>query len=133
MEWTDEDRTPPMRRIKYEVGHAISGYTSDNPPAYFINLRQARAYAVEEVDQYLESEDAFDGNGKRYRPGHDNHITVTKEGPHKWRLTRPMGWSRYVYVADVDEALYFDADGEVWERKEDGEGDITWEHVNLDW
>jgi len=136
-----------MRRIKYEVGHAISGYTSDQPPAYYTNLKHARAAAVAEVRDYLEAEEAYDDNGKRYPVGHDNHITVTKEGPYKWRLTRPMGWSRYVYVADVDDDLFFDADGEVWQRTTTRHLNllatdpavptvgvtVTWEHVSQDW
>ena len=133
MPWTPEDRTPPMRRIKYEMGHAIGGYLPDSAPSYFTNLKHARAAAVEEVGEYLEALGAYDDDGNRYPVGHDNHVSVSKEGDYKWRLSFGSGGSRYVYVDDVDEALYFDDQGEVWERQEDDEGDVTWEHVSLDW
>jgi hypothetical protein len=127
------ERFGPMRRIKYEVGHAISGYLPDNAPVYFTNLRHARAAAVEEVREYLEALGAYDDEGDRYPSGHDNHVSVSKEGPYKWRLNFGYGGSRYVYVSDVDESLYFDAEGEVWERKESPDGAVTWEYVAQDW
>ena len=135
MRWTDEDRTPPMRRIKYEVGHAISGYTPDSSPMYFTNLKAARAAAVEEVREYLEALGAYDDHGKRYPVGHPDHVSVSKEGDYKWRLSFGTGGSRYVYVDTVDEVdgLYFDDDGEVWSRIVTPEDVVTWEHVNLDW
>jgi hypothetical protein len=122
-----------MRRIKYEVGHAISGYLPDNSPAYFTNLKHARAAAVEEVREYLDALGAYDDKGKRYPVGHEDHVSVTKEGPYKWRLNFGMGGSRYVYVDDVaNDGLYFDDDGEVWSRIVTPENVVTWEHVSLD-
>jgi hypothetical protein len=127
------ERFEPMRPIRYEVGHAISGYLPDNSPMYFTNLKAARAAAVQEVNEYLDALGAYDDKGRRYPVGHDDHVSVTKEGEYKWRITFGMGGSRYVYVDDVrNDGLYFDDDGEVWSRIESPEGEVKWEHVNLD-
>jgi len=123
-----------MTHIRYEVGHAISGYLPDNAPAYYTNLKTARAAAVEEVRDYLEALGAYDDNGKRYPAGHENHVSVSKEGPYKWRLTRPMGWSRYVYLCDVPEDnLYFDSLGDVYAKETTPEGRIAWVEVPQDY
>lgn len=134
MSWLSREHTPsaPMRRIKYAMGSGISGYPTEND-CYFTNLKAARAAAAEEVEQYLEALGAYDANGKRWRPGHDNHISLSKEGPYKWRLDGGQGLSRYVVVWDVEESLYFDEDGDVYERKEDAEGKVTWEFVPQDY
>lgn len=133
MFWTDERRTLPMRPIRYEMGHAISGYLPDSSPSYFTNLKAARAAAVEEVGEYLEALGAYDDHGNRYPVGHENHVSVSKEGPYKWRLSFGYGGSRYVYVDDVrNEGLYFDDNGEVWARIVTPEDAVIWEHVSLD-
>lgn len=131
---TPEDRTPPMRRIRYEVGHAIGGYGPDSAPSYFTNLRAARKAALEEVSDYLEALGAYADDGTRYPPGHESRVDVSKEGPYKWRLTFGMGGSRYVYVDDVSrDGLHFDDQGEVWSRIVSPEDAVIWEHVSLDW
>jgi len=122
-----------MRRIRYEMGHAISGYMSDSSPAYFTNLKAARAAAVEEVGEYLEALGAYDDDGKRYPVGHEHHVSVTKEGPYKWRLSFGMGGSRYVYVDTVDEALYFDDLGDVYAKETTPEGRTAWVEVPTDY
>jgi hypothetical protein len=129
----DREPTPPMRRIKYEEGHAIGGYFPDSAPAYFTNKRHARSAALEDVREYLEALGAYDDKGNRYPVGHDDHVSVSKEGDYKWRLTFGHGGSRYVYVDTVDEDLWFDAEGDVYERKEGDDGAVTWEYVSQDW
>ena len=122
-----------MSRIKYEVGHAISGYLPDTAPAYYTNLKAARSAAVYEVKEYLEALGAYDDNGNRYPVGHDHHVSVSKEGPYKWRLNFGMGGSRYVYVDQVDEDLYFDSLGDVYEKLATPEGGIAWVEVETDY
>lgn len=129
----DKTPQPPMRRIRYEMGHAISGYPSDSSPAYFTNLKAARAAAVEEVGEYLEALGAYDDHGKRYPVGHENHVSVTKEGPYKWRLSFGIAAGRYVYVADVDEALYFDDLGDVYAKETTPEGHTAWVEMPTDY
>lgn len=128
----DKTPQPPMSRIRYEVGHAISGYLPDNAPAYFTNLKAARAAAVEELRDYLEALGAYDDHGKRYPLRHENHVGVSKEGPYKWRLNFGMGGSRYVYVDTVDEALYFDDLGDVYAKVTTPEGRTAWVEVPQD-
>ena len=121
---------PPMRRIRYMVGHAMTGGGPDNY-AYFTNLRAARAYAWEEVGQHLEAYGAYDDNGKRYPVGHPRYVALTREeGGYKYRLSFGMGGGTYIVITQPDDDLYFDDNGDVFAKESKPEGGVAWVEVD---